>query len=102
MKIFCGGIDVGDKLRQVTNKIAEELDLPKEIINGEPKIVVYGKNEIVIENHKGIESFQLDEIRINSNLGIIKISGLNLEIRFIGSETIALTGKLNNLSFGEA
>lgn len=102
MKIFCGGIDVGDKLRQVTNKIAEELDLPKEIINGEPKIVVYGKNEIVIENHKGIESFQSDEIRINSNLGIIKISGLNLEIRFIGSETIALTGKLNNLSFGEA
>ncbi|MGG5462650.1 sporulation protein YqfC [Clostridium sp. B9] len=93
---------MGDKLRQVTNKIAEELDLPKEIINGEPKIVVYGKNEIVIENHKGIESFQSDEIRINSNLGIIKISGLNLEIRFIGSETIALTGKLNNLSFGEA
>ena len=27
-----GGIVVGDKLRQVTNRIAEELDLPKEII----------------------------------------------------------------------
>ena len=53
-----GGIVVGDKLRQVTNRIAEELDLPKEIINGEPKIVVHGKSEIIIENHKGIEVFK--------------------------------------------
>lgn len=92
---------MGDKLRQVTNKIAEELDLPKEIINGEPKIIVHGKSEIVIENHKGIEVFKENEIRVNSNLGIIKIEGTKLEIRFIGSETIALTGKLNNLSFEE-
>ena len=49
---------MGDKLRQVTNRIAEELDLPKEIINGEPKIVVHGKSEIIIENHKGIEVFK--------------------------------------------
>ncbi|EGT3615153.1 sporulation protein YqfC [Clostridium perfringens] len=92
---------MGDKLRQVTNKIAEELDLPKEIINGEPKIVVHGKNEIIIENHKGIAVFKENEIKVNSNLGIIKIEGTNMEIRFIGSETIALTGKLRNLSFEE-
>ena len=36
-----GGIVVGDKLRQVTNRIAEELDLPKQIINGEHKIDVH-------------------------------------------------------------
>ena len=76
---------MGDKLRQVTNKIAEELDLPKEIINGEPKIVVHGKSEIIIENHKGIEVFKENEIKINSNLGIIIIEGTNLEIRFIGT-----------------
>lgn len=92
---------MGDKLRQVKNKIAEELDLPKEIFSGEPKVTVYGKNEIVIENHKGIESFKSDEIKVNSNIGVITILGLNLEIRFIGTETIALTGKLINLSFWE-
>lgn len=93
---------MGDRLRQVTNKIAEELDLPKEIINGEPKIVVHGKSEIVIENHKGIEVFKDDEIKVNSTLGLIKIEGVNMEIRFIGAGTIALTGKLKNLSFEEA
>lgn len=92
---------MGDKLRQVTNKIAEELDLPREILNGEPKIIVYGKNEVIIENHKGIEVFKGDEIKINSNLGLIKIEGINLEISFIGTETIALTGKIKNLTFGE-
>lgn len=93
---------MGDKLRQVTNRIAEELDLPKEIINSEPKIVVHGKSEIIIENHKGIEVFKENEIKINSNLGVITIEGVKLEIRFIGTETIALTGRLKNLSFEEA
>lgn len=92
---------MGDKLRNVTNRIAEELDLPKEIFSGEPKVTVYGRSEVVIENHKGIESFRVDEIKVNSNLGIIVILGSNLEIRFIGSETISLTGKLINLSFEE-
>lgn len=93
---------MGSRLRHVTNKIAEELDLPKEIINGEPKVVVHGKSEIIIENHKGIEVFNEKEIKLNSNLGVIKIEGSNLEIRFIGTETIALTGRLKNLSFEEA
>lgn len=92
---------MGNKLRKVTNKIAEELDLPKEILNGEPKIIVYGKSEIIIENHKGIEVFKEDEIKINTNLGNIIIKGLNLGISFIGTETIALTGQLKNLTFEE-
>lgn len=64
-------------------ELQKELDLPKEIINGEPKIVVHGKSEIIIENHKGIEVFKENEIKINSNLGVIIIEGTKLEIRFI-------------------
>ena len=39
-----------------------------------------GRNEITIENHKGIQIFEKNKIKINTNMAPIEIKGNNFEI----------------------
>lgn len=81
--------------------IAQNTDLPSEIILDVPKITVIGYKEIIIENHKGILSFEKDLVRIRSKLGPIKIEGSGFEILYIGSSTINVRGKFKTIFYEE-
>ncbi|MGG7077956.1 sporulation protein YqfC [Clostridium sardiniense] len=83
------------------NEILEKIDLPKDVIMGLPKITVLGDSEITIENHKGIESFENECIKVKTNKGIVKIDGMNFEILYIASETIVLSGKFKSINYGD-
>lgn len=86
------------KLREF---LAEELDLPKDVVVGLPKISITGDEEITIENHNGITYFGTSQIIIMSNIGKIVISGTNFEIRYIGGSTIAITGRFKKVFLEE-
>lgn len=90
-----------DKLNKVRGEIAYRLDLPKDIVMNVPKITITGNNEITIENHKGIVSFENSELKINSKVGTIIIKGTNLEILFIGGNTITIEGKFKSVLYEE-
>lgn len=88
-----------DNIVNKKNNILEKIDLPKEILLNLPKITVVGKSEIYIENHNGIESFEREFIKVNTNIGIVKIEGEDFEILYIASETIVLSGKFKSISY---
>ena len=48
------------KFNRGKEMLVEKLDLPKDVILDVPKIIVIGRNEITIENHKGIMVFEKD------------------------------------------
>jgi sporulation protein YqfC len=83
----------------VKNKISESLDLPKEVVLDVPNIKAVGDSEVTIENHKGIIEYSKDILRINSSLGIIKLSGKNLQIKEISQEDISITGQIYSIEF---
>ena len=56
-------------------KLDKLLDIPKEISSNEPKIIVNGFNEIIIENYKGILEYQDFFIRLSTYIGIVNING---------------------------
>jgi sporulation protein YqfC len=90
---------VEDKIYKTKETIAEKLDLPREVILNIPKITVTGDNEITIENHKGVVLFEKSEVKINSNVGLISISGGNFEILFMGGSTLTLSGKFKSILY---
>lgn len=87
------------KIDRIKEGLAEKLDLPRDIVLNIPKIIITGDNEIIIENHKGIISFDSSEIKINSKVGTITLDGVNLEILFIGGNTITISGKFKSLIY---
>lgn len=93
--------EVKGNLLEKKEKLLEKIDLPKEVMLDLPKITVIGDREISIENHKGIESFDNDYIKIKTKKGVVKVEGNNLEILYIADETIVVSGKFLGISYGD-
>ena len=79
--------------------IAQKLDIPIEVMIDIPKIIITGKEEITIENHKGIVAFSENEIKVSSKKGIIKIQGNNFEIFYMGSNSLTINGEIRAISY---
>jgi len=90
---------VEDKINKAKESLANQLDLPRDVMLNIPKISVTGNNEITIENHKGIVFFGDKEVRINSNVGLISILGEEFEILFLGGSTITISGKFKTINY---
>lgn len=87
------------RLEAVKEKISELFELPKDIILDLPKVSMIGKNQMYIENHRGIIEYTMQRIRINSTLGVIRISGREMKIRNIGKEEIIIIGEITVIEF---
>ncbi|MGL4774073.1 MAG: sporulation protein YqfC [Clostridium sp.] len=88
-----------EKINKGKEFVADKLQMPREVIFDIPRIVITGNEEITIEHHKGIITFDKENIRVNSKLGPIKVSGKNFEILFIGSTSITVSGKFKAIEY---
>lgn len=90
--------DVSPK-KGLREKFAELLELPKELLLDIPKLTLVGNGDMMIENYKGVMEYGKTRIRVNTGLGVIKITGTNLLMKEITSEDIMISGKIDALEF---
>ena len=90
---------MSNKIEKVKRSISETLDISKDIILEMPKIVIIGKEEITIENHKGIIMFERNIIRVKTKINDIKILGEDLEIIYIGEATLSIKGEFISIEY---
>ncbi|NLM11423.1 MAG: sporulation protein YqfC [Clostridiaceae bacterium] len=83
----------------VREKVAKMLEIPEEVVSDRPKITTVGRKEVFVENYRGIIEFTNEIVRINSNYGIITISGKNMKIREITNEDIIIIGDIDNIDY---
>jgi sporulation protein YqfC len=78
---------VEDKINKAKESLADQLDLPRDIMLNIPKISIIGNNEITIENHKGIVFFGDKEV------------GEEFEILYLGGSTMTISGKFKTINY---
>ncbi|GKX65578.1 sporulation protein YqfC [Inconstantimicrobium mannanitabidum] len=88
-------------LDKIKNGMIEKIELPRDLVKGFPRIEILGDEEITVENHQGIKSFDKNKIEINSSIGKITLVGEGLEILFMGGETITIGGKFKSIAYRE-
>lgn len=90
-------------INKIKQKIAKKLDFPRDVVLDIPRvdISVVGNEEITIENHKEILLFNENIISVSTEIGIINIEGYKLEILYIGSHTIIISGKFKTITYGD-
>lgn len=84
---------------KLKEKVTELLELPKEIVLNIPKLTMLGSGDLIIENYKGIIEYDNNRIRVNTGIGIIRITGDRLVIKEITSEDIMVSGEIASLEF---
>ena len=87
------------KREKVKREITSALALPKEIVLNLPLITMFGKEELNLENYKGVIEYTSERIRINTSIGVLKIEGRNLLLKQVTSENISVTGGIVIIEF---
>ena len=87
------------KKKKQTNRVDKFLEIPKEIYSDDPKIVVTGFDELIIENFKGILEYEEFFVTINTYIGVININGYNLNLENLTNDDLKVKGKIESIEF---
>lgn len=79
--------------------IADFFELPQEIILDLPRITLVGNMQLYIENHRGVISYNQNEVRLSVNKGEVIIRGEGLQIENLLEEELLIKGALESLSY---
>ena len=79
--------------------VTEALELPKEIMLNLPLISLAGREEVTIENYKGILEYGEELGRIGTAAGVLRLTGSGVCLKQLSAECMVVTGRIENLSF---
>lgn len=79
--------------------VTEALELPKEIMLNLPLISLVGREEVTIENYKGILEYGEETVRIGTAAGVLRLTGSGLCLKQLSAECMVVTGKIEALCF---
>ena len=86
-------------MKGIKKHVSEALDLPKEVIMNLPLISLTGREELMIENYKGVIEYTEEKIRVNTSVGVLKVEGNNLFLKHITADSIVVTGGILKMEF---
>lgn len=83
----------------ISNKIIDTFQLPKDVLLGASIISITGNTNIVIENFKSIIKYQTDLLLIQCKKNRVQISGKNLQLEQYTKEELTVCGIISEIKF---
>jgi sporulation protein YqfC len=80
-------------------RLADLLELPRDVVMNLPRIVVTGNKRLIIENHKGVIEYAPNLLRLNTARGEVRITGANLVLLSILREEVSIEGQIQQVEF---
>lgn len=78
----------------IKNQITSNAELPKDVVLGVPIITITGKQELLIENHRGIIEYTDHLIRVQTKNGQVRITGNQLRIIYYTNDELKISGQI--------
>ncbi len=88
-----------DRKRHFQQQVANFLDIPRDLMLDLPKVTLVGDVQAYVENHRGIVVYNSEQVRINTTLGELEISGLDLSLRNILPDEILVEGRIKSVVY---
>ena len=86
-------------MRKKLSKIYKALEMPIETYEQIPKVTNVGFSKMMVENYKNILEYQDIFIRINTSIGIINISGVNMKMEEMTKDDLIIEGDIDEIEF---
>jgi sporulation protein YqfC len=89
-----------DKRREIISKaMADLLEIPADLVLDLPRLTITGRNELYLENHKGIIEYSTVRMRINLSRGFLEVNGDNLEIQALMPDEMRVIGEISSIKY---
>lgn len=64
---------------------------------GRTLLEIVGKDRLVVEHHRGIQSYSTEEILIRASFGLLEIRGTGLRLCCMSREQLCVMGKIDRV-----
>jgi sporulation protein YqfC len=75
------------------------LDMPQDLVLDVPRITLMGKVQLSIENHRGVDLFRSDMLRLRLSEGLLEVEGEGLIIHRILKDEVQIEGVIRRVEF---
>lgn len=75
--------------------------IPEEVRGTKSRVVVLGREEMLVEQHRGLIAYEREEIRFRVREGEVKVFGRDLTIAAFGAYDAKVTGKIQGVTLAE-
>ena len=79
--------------------LVESLELPKDLMYGAVLVSITGRQEILIENYRGILEYTQNHISLQTKTCRLVVRGKNLNISYYTNEEMKITGIIDSLFY---
>ena len=83
----------------VKYNLVESLELPMDIMYGAVIITAMGRNQILVENYKGIIEYTQEKIRLQTKTCQVTIQGKRLIVEYYTNEEMKITGYIQGILY---
>jgi sporulation protein YqfC len=80
-------------------EISSQLNLPPDILAGAPIITAMGRNDICLENYKGIIEYNGNLIKVQTKQCRVCIEGKHLNILYFTEDEMRITGYIQAIYY---
>ena len=84
---------------QIREKLASAASMPKDVVLGASVVTMLGRNEVSIENYRGIIEYTDTLIRVQTKSGQIRLTGKRLQVEYYTNDEMKITGAVHTLEF---
>lgn len=78
---------------------SEELQIPKELLAGQPSIRMSGNHSLVFAGNYQIEEYTINQIKLGLKKQSLLVQGEDLTISYFRKDEVKIVGNIQNLSF---
>ena len=82
-----------------TDGLVESLELPKDLMYGAVLVSITGRQEILIENYRGILEYTKSHISLQTKTCRLVIHGKDLNISYYTNEEMKITGLIDSVLY---
>lgn len=80
-------------------ELVESLELPKDLMYGAVLVTITGRQEMLVENYRGILEYNQTHISLQTKTCRLVIHGKNLHISYYTNEEMKITGMIDSVLY---
>ena len=79
--------------------LVESLELPKDLVYGAVLVSITGRQEMLIENYRGILEYTKNHISLQTKTCRLVVHGKDLDISYYTNEEMKITGRIDSVRY---